>query len=98
MCACCHLLQGDANSLNIVGRLCASKGPCLLSDAGVLQHQETQDTAYWRIRTEADTLDLLPASLARGHHARPSDGADDLEVGRDLRTSAPTCSSPCGVA
>ena len=83
---------------HIVGRLYASKGSCLLSDAGVLQHQDTQDTAHWRIRTEADTLDLLPASAAKGHRIRPSDGADDLEVGRDLRESAPTCSSPSGVA
>ena len=94
MCACCHAVQGNGQVIN-VGRFCATNGPCLLSNAGVLQHQDTQEKAQWRIRTEADTLDLLPASPVT---ARPSDDADDLEVGRDLRTSAPTCASPSGVA
>ena len=83
--------------ITFVGCLCATKGPRLLSDAGVLQHQDTQGTAHWRIHTEADTLDPLPASRSKGHCVRPSDGADDLEVSRDLRTSAPLCFSPSGV-
>ena len=95
MCACCHSLQGRGQ-INVCWP--PVKRPCLLSHAGVLQHQDTQDTPYWSIRTEADTLDPVPASPAKGHRVRPSNGADDLEVSRDLRKSAPTCSSPSGVA